>query len=228
MLESKRAVLSLGGSLIVPNDIDEKFLRTFKHFVERQIKKGWKFIIVCGGGMTARRYQRAAGKLVRISAEDLDWIGIHSTRLNAHLMRTILRKHAHAVIVKNPLQKIRTTKSIIVASGWKPGWSTDYVSIEICKTYGIPTVINLSNIDYVYSKDPKKNKNAKKIREIRWQDFQKLLPAKWTPGSNLPFDPIASRLARKIGAEAYIVDGKKIKNLEQILINRPYHGTHIL
>ena len=227
MISEKQAVLSLGGSLIVPSGIDTNFLNKFKRLVERKIQQGWKFIIVTGGGMTSRNYQVAAGKLVRMSNEDLDWLGIHATRLNAHLMRTIFRKYAYPVIVKNPRKKIKTAKSIIIASGWKPGWSTDYVAIEMCKTYMINTVINLSNIDYVYTADPKKDKHAQKIIEMTWIEFQKLLPKRWTPGANLPFDPIASKLARKIGTEVFIINGKNIKNLEKLLIQKPYKGTHI-
>ena len=48
-------VLSVGGSLVVPNgEIDVKFLRGLKKLIEAQVKKGWHFVIVVGGGGTAR------------------------------------------------------------------------------------------------------------------------------------------------------------------------------
>lgn len=227
MHTKKFAILSLGGSLIVPDAIDTAFLKRFKKFIEQHIKKGWRFIIVTGGGKTSRRYQAAAGSVVTLSDEDLDWLGIHATRLNAHLMRTIFRQHAYPVMSKNPERKIRTKKPIIVASGWQPGWSTDYVSVKMCKTYGINTVVNLSNIDYAYTADPKKDKRAEKIDDITWSSFQKIVGTTWQPGANLPFDPIASTLAKKQKLDVYILNGTKLDNVARLLSGKKYKGTHI-
>ena len=50
----KTIVISLGGSIVVPEEIDIKFLTEFKNMIERLIKKGYRFIIICGGGSIAR------------------------------------------------------------------------------------------------------------------------------------------------------------------------------
>jgi len=227
MDRKKFIILSLGGSLIVPQDIDEGFLKSFKQFIDRHIINGWRFIIVTGGGHTSRSYQQSARKLADISSQDLDWLGIHGTRLNAHLIRTIFNTRAYQVLSNNPKKKISTNKPIIVTSGWKPGWSTDYVSVQMCQTYGINSMINLTNTDYVYSLDPHKYRSAKKISEITWTDYQKLVGKKWNPGAHYPFDPIASGLAKKLNVDVYIVNGKKIKNLSNLLAGSSYKGTHI-
>lgn len=122
----------------------------------KYLKKEKRFIIVSGGGKTARNYQNAASKVTKITKEDLDWIGIHSTRINAHLLRTIFRDWAYPKIITNP-QKIKKEikEKIIIAGGWKPGWSTDFVSTKLAQAYKVKTVLNLSNISFVYNKDPK-------------------------------------------------------------------------
>ena len=227
MKQTKTAIISLGGSLIVPNNIDVRFLKNFKKFIEKNIKNGWRFIIVTGGGVTSRKYQEAAGKVVTLSDDDLDWLGIHTTRLNAHLMRSIFRKNAHPVVSKNPERLFKSKKPILIASGWKPGWSTDFVSVKMAQTYGGSTILNLSNIDYVYSADPRKDKTAKKIEDITWVEFQKIVGTKWIPGANLPFDPIASKLAKKMNLDVYILQGRDILNIEKALSGRPFKGTHI-
>ena len=99
----------------------------------------------------------------------------------------------------------------MVAGGWKPGWSTDYVASIIAQEYGVRTVINLSNIDYVYDSDPKKNKDAKKIAEIKWKEFRKIVGNKWKPGLNMPFDPIASQKGEQLGLEVAIMNGPYLR-----------------
>jgi uridylate kinase len=220
-------VISLGGSLLVPGEIDIKFLKKFKNIIEREIKLGKKFIIIVGGGKTARNYQNAAKSLAKVSNEDLDWLGIHATRINAHLLLTIFRKYAYYRIIKNPKEKVEFKEKILVAAGWRPGFSTDYDAVLLAKTYGSDTIINLTNVDYVYDKDPNKFKDAKPFKEISWKDYLKLIDQKWIPGMSAPFDPVASKLAQKFKFKVVILNGKKLKNLKNYLENRKFKGTLI-
>jgi len=225
----KTYIISLGGSLIVPEIgiIDWKLLKAFRALILERIKKGEKFFIISGGGSTARNYINAADKINKISDNDRDWLGIHSTRLNAHLLRTIFRDVAQTNIIKNPTYKLPIKKKLVIAGGWKPGWSTDYVATLIAQEYNIKKIINLSNIDFVYDSDPKKNKNAKKIIKINWPDFQKIVGNKWSPGLNAPFDPIASQKCNQLNLEVSILNGKNIKNLNNYLDNKNFKGTII-
>lgn len=226
-------IISLGGSLIVPRHIDWKFLKEFREMIISEIRKGKKFVIVTGGGYSAREYKDAASKVTQLTKDDQDWIGIHATRLNAHLIKTIFRKYAHPRINKNPLTKVDITKhfshgeKIMVAAGWRPGWSTDYVATIHAKRFGAKKLINLSNIQYVYDKDPKKFKDAKIIKEISWKDFRHIVGNRWDPGMNLPFDPIASKMAQEIGLKVVIAQGKDLKNLKNILDGEKFIGTVI-
>jgi uridylate kinase len=220
-------VISLGGSLLVPGEIDVNFLKKFKAIIEREIKRNKKFIIIVGGGKTARNYQNAAKSLIKVSNEDLDWLGIHATRINAHLLLTIFRKYAYYRIIKNPKEKVEFKEKILVAAGWKPGFSTDYDAVLLAKTYGSDTIINLTNVDYVYDKDPNKFKDAKPFKEISWKDYLKLIDQKWTPGMSAPFDPVASKLAQKFKFKVVILNGKKLKNLKNYLENIKFNGTLI-
>src|SRR3989338_6253994 len=109
MMDKKKPIIvSLGGSLVVPNGgIDEKFLSEFNTFIRRKIAAGWRFFIVVGGGATARHYIEGARDIVgKITDWDLDWLGIHATRLNAHLIRTIFRDIAHPRVIHNYSKKI--------------------------------------------------------------------------------------------------------------------------
>ena len=224
----KMLVVSVGGSLVVPDDVDHAFLKSFKQLIEKFAKRGWKFVIVVGGGKTSRRYQDAARKVGPLTRDDLDWIGIHSSRLNGHLMRTVFRQSAHPVMFKNPTRIPKTFKqSVLVAAGWKPGWSTDYVATRVAKRLGAKLVVNLSNIDYVYDKDPRKFKNARSICEITWKEFRRMVGNTWNPGMHVPFDPVAARLAQGSGITAILARGTNFKNLDAILSGKSFIGTII-
>ncbi|MBI4812581.1 UMP kinase [Candidatus Falkowbacteria bacterium] len=221
-------IISLGGSLVVPKTgVDWKFLKRFRDLIIREIKRGKKFFIIVGGGKTARDYVAAAAKVVKVANDDKDWLGIHSTRLNAHLLRAILRDVAHPEIIKNPTFRLAVKEKVVVAGGWKPGWSTDYVATIIAQEYGIKTIINLSNIDYVYDKDPKKNKTAKKFKRMDWRSFRKIVGDKWDPGLSAPFDPVASQKCEHLGLEVIIMNGDNLKNVKNYLKNKKFKGTTI-
>lgn len=226
---SKTTIISLGGSLIYPNEkgIDMSFLKRFKKFVLEQVNQGRRLIIVTGGGRVCRDYQRAASKISKIKDKDLDWIGIRSTKLNAELLRSIFGNLAYKEIIDDPTLKINTNKKIIIGSGWVPGSSSDKDAVLLAENFVSDTVINLSNIDFVYDKDPSKYKNAQKIKNISWKDFITMVGGKWFPGNHSPFDPVASRLAKKAGLRVVIMNGRKISNLKKFLQGKNFQGTVI-
>jgi len=70
---------------------------------------------------------------------------------------------AENFIADDPNKKLPMKKSVLIgAGGWKPGRSSDDFSVRLAKMYGAKTIINLSNIDFVYTKDPRKHPDAKK------------------------------------------------------------------
>jgi len=221
-------IVSVGGSLIVPDAIDTEFLTRFRSLILKKVSEGLSFYIITGGGRTARNYQdaiqEARGDLPR---EDLDWIGIHSTRLNAHLMRTLFKEEAQARIVKNPTRHVSARSSVIIGAGWKPGWSTDYCAVLAAKKIGAKKMVNLSNIDYVYDADPKKNPDAKKIEKISWTDFRNIIPKEWDPGLSSPFDPVAAKEADHLKLEVAIINGKKLDEFEKYLDGLSFAGSVI-
>lgn len=228
----KRFVISLGGSLIVPSSgIDIKFLSKFNRFIREKIVEhpNWQFFIVAGGGSIARNY-RDAGKSVigkSLTSDDLDWLGIHATRLNAHLLRTIFRDIAHPVIIKDYDIKARVAHPVVVAAGWKPGFSTDFDAVLLCEYYGADLLINMSNIKMVFDKDPSKYKDARPIAAMSWREYRALIGDKWSPGMHAPVDPVAARKAEKMGLKVIIVDGRDFKNFRKVIDGKKFIGTMI-
>lgn len=230
MHTQETVILSVGGSLIVPDQIDTQFLTNLKNLVEHQIAAyGRRFIIIAGGGKTARRYQDAAAKVSDLDPEDLDWMGIHATRLNGHLLRTVFRDVAHPVMITNPDEIIDVPKdaNLIIAAGYRPGASTDLRAVQIAKHCGATKLMNLSNIDYVYTADPRTHADAEKIEAIQWSDFLKLIPTEWSPGLSSPFDPVAAREAERLNIEVAIINGARLEEIENYLAGGTFVGTRI-
>lgn len=232
MKNKKTFVISLGGSVIIPKpeEINILFLKKFRKLILKFLKKGYCFVIVVGGGKICRFYQEAAEKIVKVVPDDQDWLGIHCTRLNAHLLRTIFREESCPVIMDNPFKKVDKkllSKPIIIGAGWRPGWSTDYDTVLLAKRFGIKQFINMSNIRFIYDRDVNRFKNAKKFLNISWQDYRNLITKKWTPGLSSPIDPIAAKAAQKFKIRAIVAKGEDLRNLERIFEGKNFTGTII-
>jgi len=119
------------------------------------------------------------------------------------------------------------SSKVLVAAGWKPGCSTDYDAVLLAEKLKAKSLINLSNIEKVYSEDPKKNPNAKALDSLTWQEMLNLLPTEWSPGLNMPFDPIAAKRASELGMSVYIAKGTDIANTMNILEKKDFKGTII-
>lgn len=230
MSHQETIVMSVGGSLIVPDQIDTTFLSSLRELIEEEATiSGRRFIIITGGGRTARKYADSAKEVSELDNEDLDWLGIHATRLNGHLLRTIFKDIAHPVMITNPDDILDVPKSakLIVGAGYRPGSSSDLQAIRIASRVHAKRMVNLSNIDYVYTSDPKQDKNAEKIEDITWEEFRKLIPEKWDPGLSSPFDPVAAKEAQALNIEVACIDGGNMDSLKKYLSGDTFIGTRI-
>lgn len=227
MQEKETIIISLGGSIVVPDLPNPEFIKNFKSIILNFVEKGKKFVIIVGGGKTCRRYQETLGQTINANAEDLDWMGIYSTQLNAQLVRLSFGENAYSVMITDPSMIKDADKDIVIGAGWKPGCSTDMDAILIANEINTKKMINLSNIDYVYDSDPKINPNAKKFEHLSWKEYRSFISSVWKPGLNTPFDPVASEKAEQNGMEVAFMSGHDLKSLENYLNGDPFIGTTI-
>jgi uridylate kinase len=230
------SVISAGGSIIAPDKVDELYLQKFVRLIEEllQADAERRFIIVSGGGGPARSWQsayRVVSEALGRTADDgqADWIGIMATRLNARLVKALFGAYCVEDVVTDPNVGESTSFAgrVLLAAGWKPGFSSDNDAVLLAKRFDAKTVINLSNIEAVYTADPKTDPSAKPISSISWKDFRLLTGDVWTPGKNVPFDPVASRNAEEAGIEVICAAGRDLDNLRKIISGNPYTGTLI-
>ncbi len=213
-------VVSLGGSLIVPHEIDVVFLAKFKRLVEK-FKRTHQFILVCGGGATSRAYDFAARSVSRISDADRDLIGVTATWLNAQLVAAIFKTnilHVHDRCSKAP---------VVVVTDKISGTTSDGVTVAAALHYKSGELVNLTNVEYVYTKDPRTFSDAKPIKSLSWNDYFRIIPDKRVAHMHVPFDPSASRIAARHHLTVASISGHDLKQFENYLRGRSFKGTVI-
>ncbi len=227
-MEKKTLVLSLGGSLIVPEKVEPKWLDDFKKVLEKNFKR-YSFVIVCGGGFIAREYISILSYEHK-SQKEQSLAGIMATRMNARLMMQFFGDISNQELpltmkqVKNKLSKNRVV--FCGALRYAPNQTSDSTSANLAKYLGTEFV-NLTNIDGLYTDNPEKNKNAKFIPEISWKEFDKRANSlKYKPGQHFVLDQKAAKVIRKYKIKTYIL-GKNLKNLDNLLNEKKFRGTII-
>ncbi|MEA1911469.1 MAG: UMP kinase [Spirochaetota bacterium] len=223
-------VLSVGGSIVAPKEVDIDFIKNFRKAVLEYLNQDLnrKLVFVVGGGGPARSYQKAYRNIVeKYDADSQDWIGIMATRLNGELLRGVFSDECPDPVVTNPTLVKGFNGRILVAAGWKPGFSTDNDSVLLAENIGAEQVINLSNIKKVYSADPKLDPNAVPLDHISWEEMRELVGDKWVPGVNVPFDPVATKRASELKLKVITAAGNDIENMKKILVGADFEGTTI-
>jgi len=224
----KVVVLSLGGSLIIPDEINVKFLKSFKRILKKH-KKNYKFVVVAGGGSVARKYIKALrqeGKSNYLQSLS----GIATTRLNARFLAYFFGQDPEKGIphdmkqVKNLLEK----NDIIFCGAlrYAPNETSDGTASKLAKFLDCD-FINLTLVSGLHDKNPLTHKDAKFISKISWRKFEKMaLKVKFKPGQHFVLDQHAAVVIRKYKIKTYIL-GKNIKNFDNLLSEKRFKGTVI-
>jgi len=237
-IREKISVVALGGSIVFPHKFTDgglnvPFLTEFRQFILDQTGKGRRFVLVVGGGKAARLYQRVAQKIADPGPEAVDWLGIRATRLNAQLILEILKEVAHPFVIhyepstQEAMVLANCEHRVVVAAGWGPGWSTDYVAVRCADIFGQKETIIDGDTAFVYDKDPNKFSDAKPTADLTWKEYDKLIPAVWTPGMSAPVDPVAARYAQKQKIVIKTVQGTDLNNFLKVIEGGPFEGTTI-
>ncbi len=222
----KTVVMSLGGSIIVPDDINYKFIKDFKKVIS---KVKTKFVVVLGGGKTARTYINGLSKL-GANAKTQSLFGIALTRFHAKYLAHYFGVQANKKVphtVKEVESLLRKNK-IIFCGGlrYKPDQTSDSTAANIAKNLG-GEFVNMTNVKGLYDKDPRKFKDAKFISRISFIDFYKMAnKLKYKPGQHFVLDQHASEIIKKNKIKTVILSSN-LKNFERYLKAKSFVGTVI-
>ena len=231
-MAKKIVIISLGGSLIIPNKINTEFLNQFKKLLIKNQRK-YKFIVVCGGGKTARTYiQGLEDQKIKQKKKQLlqSYLGIASTRLNARFMTHFFGEDTHQGIPHNMTQiKGLLRKNSIIFCGalrYSKNQTSDSTSAKLARHFNTQ-FINLTNVKGLYTKNPKKFRSAEFIPEISHKDFlKKAKTIPFTPGQHFVLDQKAAKIIKKSNITTFIL-GQDMKQLNNLLNKKHFIGTRI-
>lgn len=221
-------VISIGGSVLVPNDNDGDYIRSLAKLLKK-ISQDYNLIIVTGGGRIARFYINL-GRSLGISENDLDELGIGATRLNAHL----LIKALGDAVNPDPAMDVEETAElvedhhIVVMGGTVPGHTTDAVSAMASEKVGAVRLINATNVDGVYDSDPRKNPEAKRFDKMTFDQLNSIVSGEHgKAGPNVIFDPKGAKIIEKMKIPLMVCNGRNLAALENAILGKEFEGTLI-
>lgn len=223
----KVVVISLGGSLVIPDEVDYKFLSEFKRMIEKHSEI--KFVIVCGGGSVARKYINALS-LVGKGMDFQSYAGISATRMNARFVSYFFGYDPKKGIphTLGTLKKYLRKQRIVFCGAleYKPNQTSDSTAAEIAANLKADFV-NLSNVSGLHDKNPKEYKNAKLIPYISWEDFLVMAnKLKFKPGQHFVLDQSAARIIKNNKVETYLI-GSDMRQLDNFLNGKKFIGSII-
>jgi uridylate kinase len=226
-MEKRRVwVISLGGSRIVPEEVDSRFIEHFKELIIKHPSQ--KFVVVTGGGSTARKYIHAM-KNLKGGAKKQSLEGIAITRFHADFLARVLGKRANEKIPKSMKEvKEMLEKNQVVFCGalrWKPKETSDGTSAELASFLKAP-FINITNVRGLYTSNPKTSKTAKFIKRISWKDFHKKAEKiKFHAGQHFVLDQNASRIIMEKRIPTYITGS--LQDIDKIVSGKKFQGSLI-
>ena len=219
-------VISVGGSILFPDAVDVDFLRRFKKLLNGL--KDRKFIIVTGGGRIARLYIDALRK-GHLSKRMLSNAGIAITRVNAKFMASFFMKKDYPVPkTLKEIDNLLKRHDVVFCGSlrYEDDNTSDGTAAEIARHFG-GRFINMTNVNGLYTKDPRKFRDAKFVPQISFDDFHRLVnKMNYTPGQHFVLDQRAAEIIRKSRIMTFII-GKNVDNLSDLLHGRKFVGTEI-
>lgn len=219
----KKVVISLGGSVIVPDKVDYKYLKKFKELILKFSKKN-KIVVVTGGGSTCRKYLKPLQRS-KLDEKVYSLIGIASTKLNARLVASVFNITSR---IPESLKEVRSDlkrRNVVVcgALGFHHERTSDATAAEIAKEIKADYFVNVTNVKGLY--DNYASKKAKLVKEISFKDFLEIInKIKFKAGQHFVLDQKAAKMIKRSKIKTFIVDKS---NLEKVLKGERYSGTLI-
>ena len=222
----EKVVVSLGGSVLVPDDDDARYLTDLAALLVDAASRV-RLFAVTGGGRPARYYIET-GRALGISERTLDGFGIEVTRLNARLLGAALGGKANRTPASTYAEATRLAKRfpIVLMAGTRPGHTTDRVSASLARVVRADRIVNATSVDGVYSADPRSHPDAKLLERIGFEDLVRLAGERHTTaGPSVVFDPMAARVVARDRIPLRVVHGRDLPSLRSAILGGPFHGT---
>lgn len=219
-------VVSVGGSVVLSDEANIDFLKRLVILLKK-VGKQYRLFVIVGGGTIARRYIQL-GRELGFDEDTLDLVGIDVTRVNARIITNLLGT-SNKEIPRTTDEALRLDFPIVVMGGTDPKHSTDTVGAELAEKTHAVRFVNATNVDGIYDKDPKKFKDARQLKEVTIDQLIAQYGTTWgAAGKNIFMDEPALAIIKRAKLPTFVVNGKRLDQLEKAMIGKPFDGTTIL
>jgi len=222
----EKVVVSIGGSILVPGENDAEFIGKLAKML-KEVSEEVQIAVVCGGGKTARYYAGIARDLGGDTyAQDI--LGIAATRMNAQLLYLALGSMPDSVTA-DPEETAKASEpgKIVVMGGTVPGHTTDAVSAMVASAMKADRIVNATSVDAVYTDDPRKNPDAKKIVNMTIDELGDIVYKEHGASKSSVFDPLGVKLAKENRIDILMADGRNLEELRKAILGQPFSGTTV-
>jgi len=185
-LAYRRALLKLSGEALAGEaggGIDFSVVERLADEVKAVRALGADLGLVIGGGNIMRGSQASKQGMDRVSA---DYMGMLATIINALAVQDILEKRgvdtrvmtairmealAEPYIRRRAVRHMEKGRVVIFAGGTgNPYFSTDTAAVLRALEIEAQIILKATNVDGIYSADPRKDKQAEFLKEVSFQD----------------------------------------------------------
>ena len=244
--KAKKIVLKIGSSNLVDNKgkLKERWLKSLVVDIEKLRKKGKEFVIVSSGAIAlGQSYLKVKKKRLKIEmSQALASVGqIHLTNIYKEMFKKkkinigqILispddtEQRRRAINVKRTFENLFKLKAIPVVNENDTTATTeikygdnDRLASRVAQISGADALILLSDVDGLYTKNPKINKRAELIKEIKNIDNDieniatKSIGEHGTGGMKTKID--AAKVCQLSGCKMVIANGLPLRPIKKII-----------
>ena len=226
---ARSAVIKIGGHVLFDGvELNVGYVRELKDaLVEAAGAYDWLAVVV-GGGELARRYVEW-GRELGLNDSALDMIGIRVAATNAALLWAYFHGVAPPSIPSSLQEAVAMLPAwrVVFLGGLQPAQSTTTVAALLAEAVRAEKLVIATDVDGVYSDDPRRNPAATRFEEIAASELEKMFSGGLVAGGYRLLDPLTLAVLRRSGIEAYVVAGRPPRNIVRALRGERI-GTRIL
>jgi len=222
-----KVVVSIGGSVLIPEKDDAIYIGKLAKML-KNVAKNVQLIIICGGGKISRYYSET-GRELGGNTYQLDELGIGITRVNAGLLSIALGDMRIDSIptTAEECASVSIPGKIAVMGGTEPGHTTDAVAAMVATLIDADRIVNASNVDAVYSDDPRKNPDAKRFLKMTIEELRNVIYHDHDAGKSSIFDPLGVKIAMENKIDLFMINGRDFDELENAILGKEIKGTFV-
>jgi uridylate kinase len=223
-----KIVISIGGSILAPDGADYEYINKFSSVIRELAKNNENKIgIVVGGGKVARKYIESARKF---GANEFfsDLIGINATQMNARILIAALCDISNLEPCQTIMEAEREMRnnSVVIMGGTHPGHTTDCVAAMLAEYTNADVFVIATSADFVYTKDPRKYEDAKKLERLSFDDLIKISgQVPMGAGSSTVVDLVAANIMKRSKIKTIVLHAADVENLKSAILGKKFTGS---